>query len=114
MLNHGTAVVGFGRPTLILISTVFWVATIVVAALAADRYGAKRVFVIGAITAVSWPLPLFGLVNTGDWLLALIAFIVAARWCRGSWPGPRAGCSPSSSRCACATAASPSPTSWAA
>jgi MFS family permease len=81
MLNYGTAVVGFTRPTLltlILVSTIFWVATIVVAALAADRYGSKRVFVIGALTAVIWPLPLFALVNTGDWLLALIAFIVAA------------------------------------
>jgi len=81
MLNYGTAVVGFSRPTLltlILISTIFWVATIVVAALAADRYGSKRVFVIGALTAVIWPLPLFALVNTGEWLLALIAFIVAA------------------------------------
>jgi MFS family permease len=81
MLNYGTTVVGFARPTLltlILISTLFWVATIVVAALAADRYGAKRVFVIGAVTAVIWPLPLFALVNTGDTVLALIAFIVAA------------------------------------
>ncbi|WP_308258063.1 MFS transporter [Pseudonocardia lacus] len=81
MLNYGTTVVGFARPTLltlILVSTLFWVATIVVAAMAADRYGAKRVYVIGAITAVIWPLPLFALVNTGDWVLALIAFIVAA------------------------------------
>ncbi|MCO1655940.1 MFS transporter [Pseudonocardia humida] len=81
MLNYGTTVVGFARPTLltlILVSTLFWVATIAVSALVADRYGAKRVFVIGAATAVIWPLPLFALVNTGDWLLALIAFIVAA------------------------------------
>ncbi len=81
MLSYGTTVVGFDRPTLltlILVSTVFWVATIIVAALAADRYGSKLVFTIGALTAVIWPLPLFGLVNTGSTGLALLAFTVAA------------------------------------
>jgi MFS family permease len=81
MLNYGTTVVGFTRSTLlslILLSTVVWIAVIVAAAVAADRFGAKRVYTIGALTAVAWPLPMFALVNTGDAALALFAFIVAA------------------------------------
>lgn len=81
MLTYGTKVVGFSRPellTLILISTVVWVGAIIVSAVAADRFGAKRVYVIGAVTGVVWPLPLFALVNTGRAAPALLAFIVAA------------------------------------
>jgi MFS family permease len=81
MLTYGTAVVGFDRTTLltlILASTVVWIATIVAAATAADRFGSKKVYTLGALTAVLWPLPLFALVNTGSTALALLAFVVAA------------------------------------
>lgn len=81
MLTYGTTVVGFDRTTLltlILTSTALWIATIVVAALLADRFGAKRVYTLGALTAVLWPLPMFALVNTGETMLALLAFVVAA------------------------------------
>ncbi|MHA6615666.1 MFS transporter [Pseudonocardia sp. DLS-67] len=81
MLTYGTKVVGFARPTLltlILLSTAVWIATIIVAAILSDRYGAKIVFVIGALTAVVWPLPMFALVDTGNAGLALIAFCIAA------------------------------------
>jgi MFS family permease len=81
MLTYGTQVVGFARPlllTLILLSTVVWIATIVVSAVLADRYGAKPIYVIGTVTAVVWPLPMFALVDTGDPGLAFIAFCVAA------------------------------------
>lgn len=81
MLTYGTTVVGFERSTLlslILSSTVLWIGTIVVAALAADRFGSKKVYAVGALTAVLWPYPMFAMVNTGDWVLALLAFIVAA------------------------------------
>lgn len=81
MLSYGTKVIGFGRTTLltlILVSTAFWIATIVVSAIAADRFGAKRVFVLGALTAVLWPVPMFALVNTGDGTLAFVAFLGAA------------------------------------
>jgi MFS family permease len=81
MLSYGTQVVGFARPlllTLILLSTVVWIATIVVSAVLADRYGAKPIYVIGTVTAVVWPLPMFALVDTGNAGLAFIAFCVAA------------------------------------
>jgi MFS family permease len=81
MLNYGTQVVGFARPlllTLILLSTVVWIATIVASALLADRYGAKPIYVIGTVTAVVWPLPMFALVDTANAGLAFIAFCVAA------------------------------------
>jgi len=81
MLTYGTTVVGFSRTTLlslILLSTIVWIATIAVAAMAADRFGSKKVFTLGALTAVLWPLPMFALVNTGSVGLALFAFIVAA------------------------------------
>jgi len=81
MLTYGTTVVGFDRTTLltlILVSTVVWIATIVAAATAADRFGSKKVYTLGALTAVLWPLPMFALVNTGSTALALLAFIVAA------------------------------------
>jgi len=81
MLTYGTKVVGYDRTTLlalILVSTVVWIGTIVVSALAADRFGSKKVYALGALTAVLWPFPMFGLVNTGITGLALLAFIVAA------------------------------------
>ena len=81
MLTYGTQVVGFARPlllTLILLSTVVWIATIVVSALLADRFGAKPIYVIGTVTAVVWPLPMFALVDTGNAGLAFLAFCVAA------------------------------------
>jgi MFS family permease len=81
MLSYGTQVLGYERTTLlslILLSTVVWVATIVVAAVLADRYGSRPVYVVGALTAVIWPWPMFGLVNTGSAALAGLAFAVAA------------------------------------
>jgi MFS family permease len=81
MLTYGTQVVGYPRPlllTLILLSTLVWIATIVASAVLADRYGAKPVYVIGTVTAVVWPLPMFALVDTGNAGLAFIAFCVAA------------------------------------
>ncbi|WP_338051599.1 MFS transporter [Pseudonocardia acidicola] len=81
MLTYGTKVVGFDRTTLltlILASTLVWIATIVVSALAADRFGSKKVYALGALTAVIWPIPMFALVNTGNTGLALLAFAVAA------------------------------------
>jgi MFS family permease len=81
MLTYGTTVVGFDRSTLltlILVSTVIWIATIAGSAAIGDRFGTKRVFAVGALTAVLWPLPMFALVNTGSTGLALLAFVVAA------------------------------------
>jgi MFS family permease len=81
MLSYGTTALDYERTTLltlIMLSTVVWVATIVVAALLSDRYGSRRVFVIGALTAVIWPIPMFALVNTGSAGLAGLAFAVAA------------------------------------
>ncbi|WP_433273354.1 MFS transporter [Pseudonocardia xinjiangensis] len=80
MLNYGTSVVGFDRSTLltlILLSTVLWIAGIYVSARCADRWGSKRVYAIGAGSAVVWAFPLFWLVNTGSAVAALIAFMVA-------------------------------------
>ncbi|SDZ28092.1 Sugar transporter [Micromonospora pattaloongensis] len=81
MLSYGTTVVGFARTTLltlILFSTVAWGGAIMASAVLADRFGSKRVFGIGVLTAVIWPLPMFALVSTGDTIAALIAFMVAA------------------------------------
>ncbi|HEV2780105.1 MAG TPA: MFS transporter [Actinophytocola sp.] len=81
LLSYGTTVVGYTRTTLltlILISTAAWIATIVLAALASDRYGAKPVYVWGAVTAVVWPVPMFVLINTANTGLALLAVVVAA------------------------------------
>jgi MFS family permease len=81
MLSYGTQAAGFSRPTLltlILLSTLVWIVAIVFAAVAADRYGAKKIYVLGALTAVIWPFPMFALVDTGNWVAAGIAFFVAA------------------------------------
>lgn len=81
MLTYGTEVVGFEQTTLltlILASTVVWIAAIVASAVVADRVGPKRVYAVGALTAVLWPFPLFWLVDTGNAALALLAFVVAA------------------------------------
>jgi MFS family permease len=81
MLTYGTTVVGFDRPTLltlILLSTVIWIGTIIAAAVLSDRFGSKKVYALGALTAVIWPLPMFALVNTGKAFPAFVAFAVAA------------------------------------
>ncbi|MFI7617566.1 MFS transporter [Nonomuraea terrae] len=81
MLTYGTTVVGFERSTLltlILASTVVWIGTIMASAVLSDRFGSKRMYILGAVTAVIWPVPMFALVNTGDWSAALLAFVVAA------------------------------------
>ncbi|HWL97002.1 MAG TPA: MFS transporter [Nocardioidaceae bacterium] len=81
MLTYGTEVVGFDRTTLltlILASTVVWIAAIIASAVVADRVGPKKVFAVGALTAVLWPFPMFWLVDTGNTGLALLAFVVAA------------------------------------
>jgi MFS family permease len=81
MLTYGTQVIGYARPlllTLILLSTVVWIATIVASAVLADRYGPKPIYLIGTVTAVVWPLPMFALVDTGNAGLAFLAFCVAA------------------------------------
>ncbi|MET0133479.1 MAG: MFS transporter [Kibdelosporangium sp.] len=81
LLSYGTSVVGYQRSTLltlILLSTVVWIGTIAVAAVAADRFGAKRLYAIGALTAMVVPIPMFLMVDTGNTALALIAVIIAA------------------------------------
>ncbi|GAB2997950.1 MHS family MFS transporter [Amycolatopsis acidiphila] len=81
MLNYGTAVAGFTRNTLLtllLLSAVLWIVMIYFAARWADRWGSKRVYAIGALTAVAWAFPLFALVNTRGFGAALVAFFVAA------------------------------------
>jgi MFS family permease len=81
LLSYGTKTVGFARSTLltmILISTVLWIATIAVSSLLSDRYGAKRLYVWGAVTAVVWPVPMFLLIDTGSVGAALVAVLVAA------------------------------------
>lgn len=81
MLTYGTTVAGFKRSTLlalILSSTAVWIAAIALAAVIADRLGAKPVYIAGAVTAVLWPLPMFELVNSRDTWLALLAFVGAA------------------------------------
>ncbi|GAA4917849.1 putative MFS family arabinose efflux permease [Actinomycetospora succinea] len=81
MLSYGTTVLDYERTTLltlIMLSTVVWVATIIGAAVLADRVGSRPVYVVGALTAVIWPLPMFALVNTGSAALAGLAFAVAA------------------------------------
>ncbi|WP_432845559.1 MFS transporter [Amycolatopsis sp. CA-161197] len=81
MLTYGTTVVGFDRTTLlwlILASTAIWIGAIVLAALASDRFGSRRVYVLGAVTAVLWPVPMFLLVDTGAAGPAFVSFAVAA------------------------------------
>jgi MFS family permease len=81
MLSYGTTVVKFPRTTLlslILVSTVLWIAMIYVSARWADRWGGKRVFTVGAVLAVVWAFPLFWLVDTRNTVAALVAFLGAA------------------------------------
>jgi MFS family permease len=80
MLSYGTTVAGMSRNTLltlILLSAVLWTAMIYVAARCADRWGSRRVYAIGAASALLWAFPLFLLVNTRSVAAALLAFMVA-------------------------------------
>ncbi|WP_066367694.1 MFS transporter [Herbidospora mongoliensis] len=98
--------------TLVLASTSVWILAIVVWARLSDRFGSKTLYIIGAVTAVIWPVPMFALVNTGN-----TGWRWSASWsrrsCRASWPARRAACSPSCSTRRCATAASRSRTASA-
>ncbi|WP_232665868.1 MFS transporter [Pseudonocardia sp. TRM90224] len=81
ILNYGTKTVGYDRNTLLLLilaSTAVWIAAIAGAAVAADRFGGRRVYVLGALTAVLWPIPMFLLVDSGNPGLAFVAFAGAA------------------------------------
>lgn len=81
LLGHGTRHAGFSHGTLltlVLLATVVWAGAILGAARLADRVGAWRVYLAGAIAAVVWPLPMVMLVDSGAAGPAFAAFAVAA------------------------------------
>lgn len=79
MLSHGTSVLGIARPVmlwLIVFGAVAHLITVYLGAILADRFGQKPVFTAGAAVIVLWSFPFFGLINTANPALILIAFAV--------------------------------------
>jgi metabolite-proton symporter len=79
MLSHGTSVLGIARPAmlwLIVFGAVAHLVTVYLGAVLADRFGQKPVFTAGAALIILWAFPFFGLINTADPALILLAFSV--------------------------------------
>lgn len=79
MLSHGTTVLEIARPTmlwLIVLGAVAHLVTVYLGAVLSDRFGQKPVFTAGAVLVTLWAFPFFGLINTANPGLILLAFTV--------------------------------------
>ncbi|GAA3665649.1 MFS transporter [Arthrobacter ginkgonis] len=79
MLSYGTTALEISRPTmlwLIVFGAVAHLVTVYLGAVLADRFGQKPVFTAGAALVIVWAFPFFGLINTANPGLILLAFTV--------------------------------------
>ncbi|MEU2001883.1 MFS transporter [Rhodococcus sp. NPDC019627] len=79
LLSYGTKELGIAQSTLlelIVAGAVVQLISIYIAAVLADRYGQRPIFLAGAAVVAVWAFPFFMLVNTASPLLILVAFVV--------------------------------------
>jgi MFS family permease len=92
MLDYGTRVLGISQNVMlaaVLISAVVEGIAIVGMSALSDRVGRRTVFMAGAVLLAIWSFPLFWLVNTGSFILIVIALCVA-QFFQGMMYGPQA------------------------
>jgi MFS transporter, MHS family, shikimate and dehydroshikimate transport protein len=92
MLDYGTRVLGVSQNVMlaaVLISAVVEGIAIVAMSALSDRVGRRTVFMAGAVLLAIWSFPLFWLVNTGSFILIVIALCVA-QFFQGMMYGPQA------------------------
>jgi metabolite-proton symporter len=81
VLSYGTTVLGVPRTTmlwLIVGGGVVWFLMIWLAAMAAERFGGRAVFLFGAALSTAWAFPFFALLDTADTGAIFVAIAVAA------------------------------------
>ncbi|RYF60854.1 MAG: MFS transporter [Comamonadaceae bacterium] len=79
LLSYGTKELGIAQSTLlelIVAGAVVQLISIYIAAILADRYGQRPIFLAGATVVAVWAFPFFMLVNTASPLLIFVAFVV--------------------------------------
>src|SRR5919107_2708245 len=92
MLDYGTRILGVSQNMMlaaVLISAVVEGIAIVAMSALSDRVGRQTVFMAGAVLLAIWSFPLFWLVNTGSFILIVIALCVA-QFFQGMMYGPQA------------------------
>lgn len=75
--TYGTTFLGASRPQMLFVVTVgalTWAVWTLVAADCSDRFGRRRVYLVGAVTMGIWSFPMFTLINTGSlgWMLVAV------------------------------------------
>jgi metabolite-proton symporter len=79
LLSYGTSVLKVDRTTMlvvVIIGSVSWLVSIVVAAQWSDRVGRKPVYLVGSVLLVVWPVPFFLLIDTTSPALMILSVIV--------------------------------------
>lgn len=79
LLSYGTSVLKIDRTTLlvvVIVGSVTWLVSILVAAAWSDSVGRKPVYLAGSILLVVWPIPFFLLVDTRAVVWLIVAVVV--------------------------------------
>jgi MFS family permease len=79
LLSYGTSVLGISEAVILVaisVSTFAGIPALLVAAALADRYGARRIFLIGVVFTGAWIYTFFLLVQTCDAVAVLVAQMV--------------------------------------
>lgn len=75
LLSYGTSVLKLSSTTMlveIVVGSVVWLVSIIAGAIWSDRFGRKRVYLVGSVLLVVWSIPFFLLVDTRQpWLLGV-------------------------------------------
>ena len=78
-VSYGTGVLGMGRPTVLLLTSltaVAWIIATLYFGAASDRWGRRRTFAIGYLAMIIWAIPTWLLIDTANPLLFGIAVVV--------------------------------------
>ncbi|ANY10125.1 MFS transporter [Pseudonocardia sp. HH130630-07] len=79
LLSYGTRVLGVERNTMIavvVIGSLSWLVSIVLAAIWSDRIGRKPVYLVGSVLLVLWPVPFFAILDTAGFAAMSLAVVV--------------------------------------
>ncbi|GAB3592694.1 Inner membrane metabolite transport protein YhjE [Corynebacterium faecale] len=78
-VSYGTGVLGMGRPTVLLLTSltaVAWIIATLYFGAASDRWGRRRTFAIGYLAMIIWAIPTWLLIDTANPLFFGIAVVI--------------------------------------
>lgn len=78
-VSYGTGVLGMGRPTVLLLTSltaIAWIIATLYFGAASDRWGRRRTFTIGYLAMIIWAIPTWLLIDTANPLFFGIAVVV--------------------------------------